>query len=406
MLFIQVVSGLAWGRADSVSAQLSGDTSSAGSISYSVQRPSEQECLSAIAGRNLEKLKSCYAPEIDKAGAGEHNKIGTPTVRAIESSQFAAQCKHMNGGDPPCPQDKRDIAGHPGKSECVKIDTAKPAMFTEVTHGKMKVLSDGRGAYVEKEIVRMAYRVHFPESASGEIYDRSNSGVQVIVTLDKQTLKPLFVSTAWTCGCYLTMQEVDNNLWSQGNTQQQLPGIAARIPNSLGFFSNPTRAQPPPAGEGFPTFKVSVGKDNHRVNAVTVANRSTSPTVMDLRAGTALDHLPITANGAPLVPAATSSFYHSDGKYKDLVRGACNATEIRKLRQAFGVLSVTDDPHVGWDRRLGSETNPTVGIDFSRSEKNSQNLTSAEIAKKYHEKCIKTVGCPSGVNAVAWPRPW
>jgi hypothetical protein len=241
------------------------------------------------------------------------------------------------------PQESYNRMGRPvvfsdaqGQEE-VRVDPEQPAIYYRV-----EPFQTARGSYTN-----LVFRVHFPATPWSLvpflIGAGQNMGVLVVVTLDAGG-RPLLVSTAGTCGCYLTMVPTDlldpaalPPDWSG----QPLEIYGERLPARLDL-----------AGLDHPRLLLIIRPGEHRVMQITlVDSRQPLGLPTPLLPASELQHLPLPGGGS-------TSLFYQDGLLQGHVKGAWKPWETLIL----GLISL--DGLVGMDKDY-----PDGGLPFYTSLK-------------------------------------
>jgi hypothetical protein len=247
---------------------------------------------------------ACHAPVFVAPEAERtHNRIGTPRAR-LDDGLFG-----------------RDVE--------IGVDPDRATLYAETREER----AGGR------DLLQLVYRVHFeriPFTFSRHFYEaHENPGLLVLVSLDRETRVPLFVTTVHTCGCYravLPTRALPDAALPEDWPDDRLRVYGQRLPARLPAWS-PTRER----------LVIHLVPDRHRVAEV------------ELRAD------PVDGRPHPLLledlsalrrlraeDGSEHSFYYTSGALKGHVRGAWNPLEGLTI---FGLVSL--DPTVGMDKEFG-----------------------------------------------------
>ncbi len=252
------------------------------------------------ASDDPEQLLPCYVPvyTVDD-GDQEFNRIGTPEIRLV------------------------------GGRERVGVDPERPSVF-------VGTLKDHVGS---RDVVHLIYRIHFtriPWTAKHFFLAHRNAGVLTLVTLDVETLEPLFVTTVYTCGCYRALLPTDLL------PKKVLP--AAYPEDTVKVWGKPILSIVPHPTPLERHLVVAMDSGTHRVHSMTssagIPEGPTQP--LELRPMDDLHHLPIDGK-----PGAEGSFFYTSGFRKGHVRGAWSRIEGLTV----GLLIL--DPMIGTDKDFG-----------------------------------------------------
>lgn len=192
----------------------------------------------------------------------------------------------------------------------------------------------------------LIYRVHFDRIPAGYLGSGRNTGLIIVITLNKQQ-QPVLITTVHTCGCYLAFTPTSyldksafpkNWDWQKNNVYgESLPAVLALPPS----FSDDTR----------PLIRLREG--NHRVMDVSTIDIAQAKQTFTLSHA---ELIPIKElRKLPLPDTSTTSFYHSEGIQKGYVKGATKPWEM--LLMSWW----TFDLFIGRDKEFGpSEQTGTV----------------------------------------------
>lgn len=266
--------------------------------------PGATDHTAAYVLQGAEGLVQEFAPVfIVEAADKSHNKIGTPAATLTKG----------------------------GKEE-VRVDPAQATVYTQV-----ETFDTDRDHYTN-----LIYRVHFEKNpftwvplnvGAGE-----NVGAIAVITLNSND-EPVWLTTVQSCGCYHAIvptdylpEEAYPDDWSSG----ELDVYGEHLPALL-----PMKAK----AEDNPRIVITIRGDSHRCKDISVQSMESIPEGFEhLEAAAApmdaLKHLPLP-NGEE------TSFYHTKGHRKGLVKGAYKPLETL----LFGLWSW--DHNVGQDREYG-----------------------------------------------------
>lgn len=261
----------------------------------------------------------------------EETRAYVPNIDSEDEAKYApifliehAELPYNRIGTPSARLTKR------GKED-VYVDPAKPTIYYKTD----AFVSDG------VEYTNHFYRVHFERSpfslfpfnpGAGE-----NVGAFVIVTMDSDG-RPLFVNTVQSCGCYHAIVPTDSVTvfppeWDS-NVQEvygeQLPGLLT-IKES-------------PATDG--RLIVTIRGGSHRIGDVAWMSKNE---LLDRYETEAADVAPLEALQELSLGDGTTSFFHTEGRKRGLVKGAWKPWETL----LFGIVAF--DAHVGQDRAYGEK---------------------------------------------------
>ena len=251
-------------------------------------------------------LLARFAPVfIIEHNESDHNKIGTPAA----------------------------VRNKRGK-EKVFVDPSHPTIYTQV-----ETFVTERDKYTN-----LIYRVHFEANPFTlvplNVGAGKNVGALAVVTLNSQE-EPVWLTTVQSCGCYHAIvptdylaDEVYPATWDPAG--QTVYGEA--LPGLLPLRANAGKA---------PRIAITIRGDNHRCKNVTLqASAEIEASAVVVPAMTA----PMTALRSLTLPdRSETSFYHTKGHRKGLVKGAYKPLETI----LFGLWSW--DHNVGQDREYGAK---------------------------------------------------
>jgi hypothetical protein len=245
----------------------------------------------------LARFAPCFVVE---EGAAPWNLIGTPTLARRAGVERA------------------------------RVDTARAVLYAEARRERV-------GA---REVHQLVYRIHFDQLAPTPATFLSmhrNAGLLVLVTVDREALVPLVVTTVHTCGCWLAVQP------TTALAGAALPVDWPAVHLAVAGETLRARLAVPDAGE---RFVVALRTRSHRVHDVRVADPRTLATenarALPLHAVEELRRLPIAGTRGE-----TGSFFYTRGYLRGYVRGAWVPLEGLTL----GLLTL--DPRLGMDRDFG-----------------------------------------------------
>jgi hypothetical protein len=240
------------------------------------------------------------APGADRS----HNRIGTPEAR-LERGLF--------GG--------RDVE--------IGVDPERATLYAGVRDERV----GGR------DLVQLVYRVHFekiPLRFSRHFFEaHKHPGLLVLISLDRATGAPLFVTTVHTCGCYRAV--LPTAALPDGALPEDWPEDGLRV------YGQQLPARLPAWDARRERLVIRLVADRHRVADValqSVLPQGTSR-ALPLERLDALHRLR-AADGSE------HSFYYTSGPLKGHVKGAWNPLEGLTI---FGLVSL--DPTVGMDKEFG-----------------------------------------------------
>lgn len=260
-------------------------------------------CPELQSSASDEALLRCFAPVIVAAGVEESfNRVGS---LLLEHGTFGGLA--------------------------VRVDPDVPSLYAEV-----------RPDIVGGEMVlQLVYRLHFeriPFRLEHFFYEaHRNPGLLLVVTIDPRDLRPLFVTSAQTCGCYTAVLPTENvrraalpDDWPADRLHvygQTLPAILER----------------PEAGAR-PVVRLQA--DNHRVTDLGFASAPPAGRRVDLSLVpmALLRSMPVEGD----VDGERASVFHQTWPARGHLRGAWNPFEGLTV---FGLVAL--DPMVGMDKDFG-----------------------------------------------------
>ncbi len=230
------------------------------------------------------------------------NKIGTPSARLTES----------------------------GKTQ-VYVDPSRPTIYTEV-----ETFETERERYTN-----LIYRIHFERNPFSlfplNVGAGKNVGAIAVVTLNSRE-EPVWLTTVQSCGCYHAILPTDYLPaearpadWDENGFDvygEQLPGV-------LKLKDGPVDRR----------IAITIRGGSHRCKGVSIESEAALPAAWSV--------VPVPAAGTealkalPLPDGAETSFYHTEGRRKGLVKGAYKPMETA----LFGLWAW--DHNVGQDREYG-----------------------------------------------------
>lgn len=219
-----------------------------------------------------------------------------------------------------------------GKEE-IFVDPLTPTVYWQVS----TFVVSGR------EYTNYFYRVHFERSPFSLVPFNAatgrNVGAFIVVTTDDEG-RPLFINTVQSCGCYHGIVPTDylrDSVFPQDwNVDEDQNVYGEHLPRLLRIAGKQ---------DGDARLIVTLRADTHRIGDVRYGPlRDVSP---DTPVSTAA-LVPIDALKRLPLGDSTTSFYHTEGRKRGLVKGAWKPWETL----LFGVLSC--DAHVGQDREYGT----------------------------------------------------
>lgn len=232
------------------------------------------------------------------------NKIGTPSVRLDDR----------------------------GREE-VFIDSSHPTIYTQ-----METFDTGKGHYTN-----LIYRIHFEENPFTlvplNVGAGKNVGAIAVVTLNQEE-QPVWLTTVQSCGCYHAIIPTDflpESAYPDGWDPAGIEVYGEHLPALL----------PLKDAAGDARLVVSIRGDSHRCMGAAVRPLEA------VKAGYPLanaDAAPVeTLKALPLPDGGETSFYHTKGHRKGLVKGAYKPLET----MLFGIWAW--DHNVGQDREYGAK---------------------------------------------------
>ncbi|MGE3920939.1 MAG: hypothetical protein AB7F64_08450 [Gammaproteobacteria bacterium] len=336
-----------------IAVQAIANPSETSTLTYQTQRPSNCHTLvlEAQNTKNLTDLQKnnllkCFAPVIKKDIEKNFDRLGTPEVTAFEAEDFKKNCSHHSEAKEALLKRSSDTGAD--LFECVSVSSKKATVFSEamevqVRHPENKSLVDA---------INLVYRLSFQKTEYPfSIYkilnyaeNHHNSGVFLIITLDRNSLKPLYLSSLLGCGCYFSATALGGgDAWPFGKTEVH----GYQIPNQidLSAFSE----------NELPIFQFELSSLGHRVKNVGLLKQSLNESKLyALKNMEELDQLPVylfdgNLNRKLKTSWKSSYFYLEDhGKsLQGLVRGAYNFWENK-----VNYILAAGDWSLGWDRRL------------------------------------------------------
>ncbi len=252
----------------------------------------------AVADEHMALLARCAPAFVLEEGEAEYNRIGTPALSSRAGIERA------------------------------RVDPLRPALYAEVRAERVG----------EREVFQLVYRIHFDQLALRArtiLSLHRNAGLLVLVTVDRETLVPLVVTTVHTCGCWLAVQPT-------------AALAAAALPEDwpvehIEVYGETLPARLAVPAEGQRLF-VSLRTRSHRVAGVSVAAAPHGPGVLALPLHDLdeLERLPIAGTHGE-----TGSFFYERGYLRGYVKGAWAPLEGLTL----GLLTL--DLRLGMDRAFG-----------------------------------------------------
>jgi hypothetical protein len=230
------------------------------------------------------------------------NKIGTPSAR-------------LSAG---------------GKAE-VFVDPAHATIYTS-----MEPFETARGHYTN-----LIYRIHFERNPFTlmplNVGAGKNVGAIAVVTLNSND-EPVWVTTVQSCGCYHAIMPTDfltQEAYPAAWNPEGFDVYGEHLPGLLKFKDSPADSR----------LAISIRGGSHRCKGVAVERASTLSGGVSVVTATAADME--TLKALPLPDGAETSFYHTEGRRKGLVKGAHKPLETA----LFGLWAW--DHNVGQDREYG-----------------------------------------------------
>jgi len=217
-----------------------------------------------------------------------------------------------------------------GKAE-VYVDASHPMIYTEV-----ETFETSRDRYTN-----LIYRVHFESSPFTlvplNVSAAKNVGAIAVVTLNSRE-EPIWLTTVQSCGCYHAILPTDylpEDAYPEDWNRESVEVYGEILPGLLRFKDAPTDAR----------ITITFRGGSHRCKDVAVRSETeiggTLPLVKAAAAPVeALKHL-------PLPDGSETSFYHTEGRRRGLVKGAYKPLET----VLFGLWAW--DHNVGQDREYG-----------------------------------------------------
>jgi hypothetical protein len=247
---------------------------------------------------------ACHAPVFVAPDAERpHNRIGTPVAR-IEDGLF---------GD--------DVE--------IGVDPEHATLYAEAREERAGGL----------DLLQLVYRVHFekiPLRLSRHFYEaHRNPGLIVLVSLDRASGTPLFVTTVHTCGCYRAVvptAALPEVALPEGWPADRLRVYGEALPARLPAW-DPRRER----------LVVRLVPDRHRIADLRLLAKLPEGTPRDLP----LERL-AGLHALRASDGTEHSFYYTGGPLKGHVKGAWNPFEGLTI---FGLVSL--DPTVGMDKEFG-----------------------------------------------------
>jgi len=231
-----------------------------------------------------------------------NNKIGTPSARLTES----------------------------GKTQ-VYVDPSRPTIYTEV-----ETFETAREHYTN-----LIYRIHFERNPFSliplNVGAGKNVGAIAVVTLNSRE-EPVWLTTVQSCGCYHAIMPTDylpREAWPEGWDQNDFEVYGERLPGLLKLKDGPADGR----------IAITIRGDSHRCKGVSVEREAALPPAWSVVSAVAADMAALKA--LPLPDGAETSFYHTEGRRKGLVKGAYKPMETA----LFGLWAW--DHNVGQDREYG-----------------------------------------------------
>jgi hypothetical protein len=268
--------------------------------------PTDEGESAAYVMEGAEGLLARFAPVfIVEHNEQDHNKIGTPTAE-----------RNMRG------------------KEKVSIDSSQPIIYTQV-----ETFATERDNYNN-----LIYRIHFEANPFTlvplNVGAGKNVGALAVVTLNSQE-EPVWLTTVQSCGCYHAIIPTDYladeaypTTWDRAG--QTVYGEA--LPGVLSLKANAAND---------PHIAITIRGDSHRCKNVTV---KTSVELDTMAVVVPAKATPVSALKSLSLPdGSETSFYHTKGHRKGLVKGAYKPLETL----LFGLWAW--DHNVGQDREYGSK---------------------------------------------------
>ncbi|MCP4006033.1 MAG: hypothetical protein GY725_17745 [bacterium] len=260
-------------------------------------------CLDMSSAASEEDLLRCYAPVwIAPETEASYNRIGSPEL----------------------------YRGWLGGTKA-RVDTKRATMYGEIRRDQIG----------DSAILQLVYRIHFekiPLRFSRYFFEaHRNAGLLVVVTLDEQSRRPLFLTAVHSCGCYRYTLPTDHL------ERSQLP---EEWPDEIRIFSQHLPGVLAVAGKKGARPVISLAPTSHRVTDLDFSSQLPEGGAVELPLipMDSLRNLPIEGDRE----GRRGSFFYSSGPLRGHVRGAWNPMEGLTL---FGLLSL--DPTVGMDKDFG-----------------------------------------------------
>lgn len=230
------------------------------------------------------------------------NKIGTPSARLKEN----------------------------GKAE-VFVDPARPTIYTEV-----ETFETEREHYTN-----LIYRIHFERNpftlAPLNVGAGKNVGAIVVVTVNSNE-EPVWLTTVQSCGCYHAIMPTDylpEEARPEGWDTEGFEVYGEQLPGLLKFKEASADAR----------IAITIRGGSHRCKGVAVESEQSVKSGIAVLTAVAADVEVLKA--LPLPDGSETSFYHTKGRRKGLVKGAHKPLETA----LFGLWAW--DHNVGQDREYG-----------------------------------------------------
>ena len=245
-----------------------------------------------------------YAPVfIVEEYSKSYNRIGTPAAR------YDAQ-----------------------EEEDIYVDSTQATYYTEVINWESST----------HKYTNLIFRVHFEMSKKNKFSTDGgkgyNTGSMVIVTIDEKE-EPVLVNVIQTCGCFhvlLPTNYLDDSALPEHWAMEEQTVYGEKLSGSLKYSETFSPDVHP---------VIFLRSANHRAAEIHAA---TLVSIKDKYPLTQADMMPMDALDHLKLGDGDTSFFHTEGKYKGLVKGAI------KKKETFLLGVIVGDSRVGQDRRYGS----------------------------------------------------
>lgn len=217
-----------------------------------------------------------------------------------------------------------------GKTE-VYVDASHPTIYTEV-----ETFETDRERYTN-----LIYRIHFERNPFTlvplNVGAGKNVGAMAVVTLNSRE-ESVWITTVQSCGCYHAIIPTDflpEAAYPEQWNKDSLTVYGEDLPGLLALKDAPTDAR----------IAIAIRGGSHRCMDIAVDSESALRARLGVVSTAAAD---VTALKAlPLPDGSATSFYHTEGHRKGLVKGAYKPMETA----LFGLWAW--DHNVGQDREYG-----------------------------------------------------